>query len=159
MTTQAEPKIVEKATFTIAGLRYEGLNQHGEVPALWDIFIPRVGELVADPSRWVAYGVARSIPGVDASGKWEYLAGVEITPGKKIPSDMVVWDIPALTCAVLPANDVPGIGPTSQYFYQEWLPNSKDWAAGEPLMLEVYPETFGQDMILYLYFPIKRKGV
>jgi predicted transcriptional regulator YdeE len=149
MTTPGEPKIVEKASFQIVGLRYEGLNQHGEVPALWDIFIPRAGELVADPSRWVAYGVARSIPGVDASERWEYLAGVEVTPGKNAPPDMVVWEIPALPYAVLPANDVPGIGPASQYFYQDWLPNSKEWEGGAPLMLEVYPETFGQDMILY----------
>lgn len=28
---------------------------------------------------------------------------------------------------------------------------------GEPLMIELYPATFGQDSILYLYFPVKGK--
>ncbi len=158
VTDHTSIKIVEKSALRLVGLRYEGLNQHGEVPAMWDQFIPRVGELVKDPSHWIAYGVARSMPGVDASEKWEYLAGVEYTPGMKIPTDMVLWDVPALTYAVLPAQDVSGIGPASHYFYQEWLPNSTEWDAGEPLMLELYPETFGQDMILYLYFPVRPKA-
>jgi AraC family transcriptional regulator len=157
MNIKSEPKIVEKVAFRVVGLRYEGKNEHGEVPALWDRLIPRINEVVTDTKHWIGYGIARALPNVDASDKWEYLAGVEVSPGRKIPADMVVWDVPALNYAVVPAHDVPGIGPANAYFNKEWLPNSREWEAGEPLMIEIYPESFGQDMILYLYFPIKRK--
>jgi len=157
MNPPSEPKIIGKAAFQVLGLRYEGLNEHGEIPAMWEQFILRVGELVPDPAHWTAYGIARSIPGADVTKKWEYLAGVEATPGINIPSDMVVWEIPALTYAVLPANNVPGIGPTTHYFNQEWLTHSQEWEAGEPLMIELYLETYSQDFIIYLHFPIKHK--
>jgi AraC family transcriptional regulator len=158
MTAQTEPQIVEKKACRVAGLRYEGKNEHGEVPALWDQFIPRVGELVPDATHWVGYGIGRAIPGVDAAEKWEYLAGVEVAPEASIPADMVAWEIPALTYAVLPAHDVPGIGPVTDYYYGEWLPQSAEWEGGEALMMEVYPVTYSEDLIMYLHFPIKRKG-
>ena len=159
MTTEIQPQIVKKKAFRVAGLRYEGRNEHGEVPALWDQFIPRVGELVPDPAHWVGYGVARAIPGVDVAEKWEYLAAVEVAPGASIPADMVAWEIPALTYAVLPAHNVPDIGPVSDYFCQQWLPHSAEWEdPGEGFMMEVYPETFSQDLVIYLHFPVQRKS-
>ena len=159
MMLETQPHMVEKKAFRVAGLRYEGKSEHGEVPALWDQFIPQVGELVPDPAHWVGYGVARAIPGVDVADRWEYLAAVEVAPGASIPADMVAWEIPALTYAVLPAHDVPGIGPVSDYLCQQWLPHSAEWEdGGEGFMMEVYPETFSQDLIIYLHFPLKRKG-
>lgn len=31
--------MIDKKAFLVAGLRYEGRSEHGEVPALWDPFI------------------------------------------------------------------------------------------------------------------------
>ena len=158
MTTQTEPKIVQKAAFRVAGLRYEGKNEHGEVPALWDNqFLPRMDEL-ASIRVGGTYGIARAIPGVDVSRGFEYLAGVEVAVEASLPSGMVAWEMPPLTYAVLPAQDVPGIGPMCDYFYQEWLPKSPEWEMGVGLMMEYYPETFPQDLIIFLHFPIKRKS-
>jgi predicted transcriptional regulator YdeE len=158
MTTQTEPKIVEKTAFRVAGIRYEGKNEHGEIPAMWDNqFLPRMGEL--DNIRvGGTYGIARSMPGVEVSHGFEYLAGMEVAAGAPLPSGMIAWEIPTLTYAVLPAHDVPGIGPVCDFFYQEWLPKSPEWEMGEGLMMEYYPETYPQDLIIYLHFPIKRKG-
>ena len=150
-------KIEQKKAFLVAGLRYEGKNEHGEIPAMWDVFLPRVAELVTDTGHLVAYGVARGLPGYPAGDVYEYLAGVEVASLDHLPTGMIGWEIPALTYAVVPAHDVPGIGPASNYFYQEWLPHSKEYKMGEGLMIEYYPETFGQDMIIYLYFPVKPK--
>jgi AraC family transcriptional regulator len=150
-----EPEIEYKDAFRVAGLRYEGKNEHGEIPAMWDRFIPRVGELGADLSRLVAYGIARALPPPVEEGAFEYLAGVEVESFADLPTDMVGWEIPALTYAVLPANDVPGMGPVSRYFYREWLPGSKEFQMGEELMIEVYSETYAQDRVIYLYFPVK----
>ena len=159
MTAQMQPQMIEKKAFLVAGLRYEGRSEQGQVPALWDQFIPRVGELVPDPTHWVGYGLARAIPGVDVADRWEYLAGVEVASGASIPADMVAWEIPALTYAVLPAHDVPSIEPVSDDFCQQWLPHSAEWEdAGEGFMMEVYPETFSQDLMIYLHFPVKHKS-
>ena len=157
MKIPTEPKIEQKSAFRIAGLRYEGKNEHGEIPAMWDMFIPRIGELESIQSGGV-YGIARSIPGMDASEGYEYLAGVEVRAGEPLPQGMVAWEIPAHTYAVLPAQDIPGIGPVNDHYEREWLPNSKDWEPGGDFMMEYYPPSFGsQDMILYLYFPVTRK--
>jgi predicted transcriptional regulator YdeE len=158
-TNAEKPKvrIEQKQAFLVAGLRYEGKNEHGEIPAMWDLFLPRAGELVMDTAHLVAYGVARALPNSGEGAPFEYLAGVEVASLDKLPPGMVGWEIPALTCAVFPAHDVPDIGPVNDYFFREWLPHSQEYTMGEGLMIEYYPETFGQDMILYLYFPIKRK--
>ena len=155
--TRPEPTIERKDALLVAGLRYEGKNEHGEIPAMWDEFLPRVSELVADASRFAAYGVARALPKTEESGAFEYLAGVAVASLDNLPPGMVGWGIPALTYAVLPAHDVPNIGPVSHYFYGEWLPQSQEYEMGEGLMVEYYPETFGQDSVLYLCFPVKRK--
>jgi AraC family transcriptional regulator len=152
-----EPKIVTKPSFLVAGLRYEGKNEHGEIPAMWDQFLPRAGEIVRDPAHLAAYGIARALPNSEEGSLFEYLAGAEVASLDNLPQGMVGWKIPALTYAVLPAHDVAGIGPVNDYFLREWLPHSQEYRAGEGLMIEYYPETFSQDLIIYLYFPIKRK--
>ena len=75
-----------------------------------------------------------------------------------LPEGMTGWQMPAYTYAVLPAQDVSGIGPVNDYYEREWLPKSPEYETAGDFMMEVYPETFGQDMILYLYFPVKRKS-
>ena len=152
------PKIVQRSAFRVAGLRYAGKNEHGEIPAMWDNdFLPRLDELASLRVGSDAYGITRVLPNVLPEQGFEYLAAVEVKSFENLPQGMVGWEIPALTYAVLPAHDVPDIGPTSHYFYGQWLPQSKEYKTGEGLMLELYPETFGQDLILYLYFPVLRK--
>ncbi len=157
MTLSLEPKIVDKATFRVAGVSYQGNNEHGEIPALWDNqFLPRMREL--DPIRTGGtYGIARAIAGVDASQGFEYLAGDEVQQDASLPPYMVAWQIPANTYAVLPAQGVAGIGPVDAYFNQEWLPQSTEWEAAGGFMMEFYPPSFGQDMVLYLYYPVVKK--
>ena len=154
-----EPKIVSKGAFLIAGMRYQGKNEHGEIPAMWELFLPRISELVGSQAQgFEAYGVARSLPDFDKSGEFEYLAAVEAKSLDNLPEGMTGWQIPAYTYAVLPAQDVPGIGPVSHYYYQEWLPKSQEYEMDGNLMMEVYPETYSQDLVIYLYFPVKRKS-
>ena len=151
-----EPKIERKGALLLAGMRYEGTNEHGEIPALWDQFMPRVAELISDPARLVAYGVARALPNSVEGGPFEYLACVEVPALENLPTGMVGWKVPAMTYAILPAHGIPGIGPVSDYFYHEWLPQSKEYEMGDGLMIEYYPETFGQDLTIYLHFPVRR---
>jgi predicted transcriptional regulator YdeE len=145
-----EPRIEQKGAFRVAGLRYEGRREHSEIPALWDRFIPRADELIGDPSHFVAYGVARALPNFPEGDTFEYLAGTKVASLDNLPTGMVGWEIPALTYAVLPAHDVPDIGPVSDYFHREWLPQSQEYETGEGLMIEHYPETYSRDLIIYL---------
>ncbi|MCL5999112.1 MAG: effector binding domain-containing protein [Chloroflexi bacterium] len=152
----AQPQIVQMGTLRLAGLRYEGKNEHGEIPALWDKdFLPRMGELAAIRVGGEAYGVSRQAPGLPVDQGFEYLAAVQVQSFDHLPAGMVGWEIPALTYAVLPAHDLPEIAPVCDYFHQEWLPQSQTYTSGEPLMLELYPETYGQDLIMQLCFPVR----
>jgi DNA gyrase inhibitor GyrI len=90
-----EPKIVYRDAFLVAGLRYAGKNEHGEIPAQ--------------------------------------------------------------TYAVLPAHDVPDLGRAFDYLYGKWLPQSKEYKAADGPCLELYPATYSQDLIIYVYVPVQRK--
>ncbi len=155
--TRRAVEIVRRDGLKVAGLRYEGKSEHGEIPAMWDVFLPRAKELTGEtPGRAVFYGIARSLPGIPDDEKWEYLAGAEVAALDNLPPGMVGWEIPPLTYAVLPAHDVPEIDPVISFYYREWLPAS-DYEEDAPLMMELYPETFGQDRVMYLHFPVRPK--
>lgn len=156
MAERTDPVIVHKGGFKVAGLRYEGQNEHGEIPAMWDIFIPRIHELIPDTSVGIkCYGIAREMPGVPPEQGFEYLAGVEVESLDHLPAGMVGWEIPALTYAVFPAHDVPGIAPVLDYFYKQWLPHSPHFSAGDSLSIELYPPSFSEDHIIQLYLPVR----
>ncbi len=156
--TRVEPKIVSRGAFRVAGLRYTGRNEHREVPALWDVFLPRVGELKIEPAKAnTFYGMSREIPGVPASEGFEYLASAEVPSFDALPSGMEGWEVPAATYAVLPATDVPGIGPMLDYFYTQWIAQSPEYVLGEGLMFEEYPPEFNSNAIINLYFPVRHR--
>lgn len=153
-----EPRIERIGRLLIAGLRYEGRNQHGEIPAMWEVFFTRMGELGISAGRpRVYYGVGRSIPGVPEGDGFEYLAGVEVRSAERVPPGMTLWEIPPLTYAVLEAHDIAEIGPVCDAFYVRWLPRSAEYRAGEPLMLERYPASFPTARIVELCFPVEPK--
>jgi AraC family transcriptional regulator len=152
-----EPQIVQRGAFLVAGLHYEGKNEHGEIPALWDNeFLPRIGELAGIRVGREAYGMMRVLPGVPAEQGFEYLASVEVRSLENLPRGMVGWEIPAQTYAVLPAHDVPDLGRAFDDLYVRWLPQSGYEATDGP-MFELYPATYGQDLIIYVYAAVRRK--
>jgi predicted transcriptional regulator YdeE len=89
-----------------------------------------------------------------AAGTVKYLAAVAVRPGAPLPEGMVRWEIPALTYAVLSVNGVPGISLVRDYYYHEWLPSSA-YTGDAPLMMEVCPASFGEDLTILLHFPIR----
>jgi len=154
-----QPLVVWKDEILVAGMRYEGENKLGEIPALWGKeFIPRASELDALRSEaGTFYGVGRALPGV-VPGPFEYLAAAPVTSTDRLPHGMVGWRLPAHFYAVLPAYDVAGIGAVLGYFHGAWLPGSNDWVEADDYMFEHYTESFPRDHIIYLYFPVKPKA-
>jgi AraC family transcriptional regulator len=160
MTAQSnvEPRIVSKDAFRVAGLRYVGKGAPGEIPALWDNeFLPRLGKVADIRISPEEYGISRDTLDFEKTGFFEYLAAVEVRSFDNLPPGMVGWEIPALTYAVLPAHDVPGIGPMLDYFYQQWLPHSQDYVSADGPLFELYGEAFHKDTTIYLYFPVQSK--
>jgi predicted transcriptional regulator YdeE len=71
---------------------------------------------------------------------------------------MVAWEVPAQTYAAFPANDVPDLGRVFHHSYSVWLPQSKVYELADGPWLEVYPPTYGQDHVIYVYCPVRRKS-
>jgi AraC family transcriptional regulator len=155
---KVEPRIVSRNAFLVAGLRYEGKNQNREIPAMWEVFLPRMGEFATTTLQdYRCYGVCRALPDTPPSEGFEYLACVEVPSLDSLPPDMVGWEVPALTYAVLPANDVAGLGPVCDYFYGQWIAASSAYALADGPMFEEYPPEYPTDPTIYLYFPVQHK--
>ncbi|MFB3881261.1 MAG: GyrI-like domain-containing protein [Armatimonadota bacterium] len=155
-TMSEEPRFVEKGAFIVAGVRYEGDNAKGEIPGLWETFLPRMGELsavTADPHG--AYGISRALAKVPPS-TFEYLAGMAVNSKEKLPEGMVAWEIPAHTYAVFRANGVPDLMRVIGYVYGEWLPKS-GYEMADSYTFEYYGETFPTDGVIEVYFPVRKK--
>ncbi|BCN31927.1 AraC family transcriptional regulator [Anaeromicropila herbilytica] len=78
-----EPIIVEKDSFYLVGIEYQGQNRHGEIPKLWnelDRYIDDIGSMINKDS---CYGLERYMDYTEeehAKDDWSfrYLAGVEL---------------------------------------------------------------------------------
>ena len=153
-----EPKIVQKDAFLVAGLRYAGKNQNGEIPALWqNDFMPHWAEFTDIKLNDNCYGVCRCLAHISPDAGFEYLAAFEVNSFDNLPDGVVGWEIPAQTYIVMQVNGLENIGSIFDSFYKEWLPNSKDYARADGPDFEFYPESFCRDQILYIYFPVQHK--
>jgi len=91
-----EPRIVARPAFTVVGIGSHSRHEQGDIPALWDRFNARRGEVRAlGPG---AYGVEGPVD--PDTGAWGYLAGVEVDPTVPVPEGMARWEVPAQAYAV-----------------------------------------------------------
>ncbi len=114
-------------------------------PALWQQFIPRAAEVARQKDqRFATYGVTRKFRGAKPD-EIEYLAGVEVHSAFRLPHDIIAWDIPTQTYAVLPAADPTDLGPAIDYFYRTWLPRQLAFEPVNGPSLEYYPTEYPDD--------------
>ena len=158
MTTTVNmlPSFTQLSALKIAGILYKGKNENGEIPMMWDVFLPRVGEMVPNfaTKGAILYGACRELEGA-TDGAFEYLAGAEVASLDHLPQGFEGWDVPAHLYAVLPVHGLSQIRTVVHYFYQQWLPTSLEYEM-DGMMMEVYPRIF-IDEKLDVYFPVKRK--
>jgi len=129
------PEIVSQPARKLVGLEYVGLAKEGEIPKLWQTFMPRMSEVrrIKD-----TYGYARRAePGSDAV---RYLVGSEVADFDHIPEGMVGREVAGGPYASFECPSLDVLGDTIRWFYEEWIPAS-GYQAGEG-MLEYYPPTF-----------------
>ena len=97
MTSQ--PHLLSKPAFTVVGLLLHTQAMSPEIPALWDRFVPRIGEIPDQAEPHVSYGLVAHPD--KAAGTLDYLAGNAVTQVNQLPPGMTRWDVPANTYAVL----------------------------------------------------------
>ena len=148
-----EPTIIQKPGFKVAGMKYRGQTEHGEIPQLWDRFVPRMGEIKHGVGGHESFGVMDNFD--EASQEFDYLAAIEVASTDDLPDGMVGWEIPDQTCAVFTVA-FSSIMEGYSYAYKTWLPESKYQCAPGP-EVEFYPEEFNPEdgaSELQLWVPI-----
>ena len=152
MTTQ--PQLITQSAFTVVGLLLRTQPMSPEIPALWDKFVPRFGEIPHQTEGRVSYGLMGRFE--QATGMFDYMAGNPVTQVDQLPTGMSRWDLAANTYAVLDTTLVK-IGEAMDYLYNTWLPSS-DYQAVDAPSFERYGEAFSPDNpVLKVYVPVQKK--
>jgi AraC family transcriptional regulator len=150
--------VARKDAFVVAGLSERISKDNTQViGALWPKLMRHVPfEGQKGP---VGYGLCY---GSDmAEGSFNYMAAVEIAPGKKPPADLTLMQVPAQTYAVfritLAAGPIhPQMREAMEHIFSEALPNSGLKPTGG-IDLEVYGERFNPEKagsVLDFYMPV-----
>ena len=151
----SEPKLVSKPAFTVVGLLLRTRPMSPEIPALWDQFVPRMGEISHQANEHASYGLMGRFD--QATGMFDYMAGNPVTQMTQPPAGMTHWDISASTYAVLETT-LPKIGETMDDLYRTWLPSS-DYDPVDAPTFERYGEAFSPDNpVVEIYVPVKQKS-
>jgi predicted transcriptional regulator YdeE/DNA-binding transcriptional MerR regulator len=149
-----EIKIVSKPAFNVAGLKYFGKNEQGEIAQMWQELFPRYEEIKQPIDPQICYGVCGDMV---EDGRFHYLAGCQVQPGSEQPQDMETWAVPEQTYAVFPCT-LQNIPQTYEYAFQTWLPQS-DYEHVPGPDFEYYDEDFNpqEGTGLYIYIPVRKK--
>ena len=143
-----EPHFITLPRLLVVGVPYFGTSAQGEFAQVWTRLEPLLplipNQKPAGPGLPpVFYGVESYGADMAASGRWFYLAGVEVANLDDVPVQVVAKIVPARQYAVFPYQGLlPGqVGELFQYAYKEWLPKSGYEQAG-PFDLERYDHRF-----------------
>jgi AraC family transcriptional regulator len=150
----SEPKLVSQPAFTVVGLLLHTQPMSPEIPALWDRFVPRMGEIQHQYGPHISYGLMGHSD--QTTGTFDYMAGNPVAQVNQFPPDMTRWDVPANTYAVLETT-LSKIGEAFDYLYNAWLPSSGYQQVDAPYF-ERYGEAFSpENPVLEIYIPVKKK--
>jgi AraC family transcriptional regulator len=146
-----------RPAFTVCGLRKRYSHGPGEIPLLWQAFVPRMGEIGGRAEEYVTYGVMGNYDA--ATNTFDYQAAVKVEPGTAVPEGMVSWDIPEQTYAVF-RTDLAHIADTFGKIYGGWFETS-EYRRGDGPEFEYYGPEFCPDnarAVIFLYIPVAAKA-
>ncbi len=152
--TMREPRIVQREAFRVVGMQITTNPMAGEIPALWQRFVPRMAEVpdIAEPK--VSYGAMQNFD--PQKGTLEYMAGVSVSSLAHMPDGMTSMDVPPNTYAVFEAT-LASIGDVFCQIYETWLPTSNFEHVKAPYF-ERYDERFDpavSNSVIEVYVPVK----
>lgn len=155
-----EPKIIFNDEFKIIGLSCTTTstenNEKAIIPALWDKFIPRIGEINNFVSSTRTLGLCEIIENSDDN--FTYVCCKEVKNFDFIPEGMIAKVVPSSRYAVFThQGNVENLGETYDYIYGSWLPKSGYEINGVKHDFELYDERFDNSPSseMEIYIPIK----
>lgn len=149
-----EPRIVERAAFTVVGMMVRGKAESNEIPQMWEALNPRVREIQDRTGDDVAYGISTNMD--EQTGEFDYIGGFEVGRVHEIPEGMIRFEVPGGNYAVF-RTTLPRIGDTFMHAYRTWAPQSGYELTGGP-DFELYGEEFdprNPDSEFDVYIPIR----
>ena len=150
MTIPTVTRFEKRDSFLIAGLTQRFTPETmSKIAEIWQRFAPQIGRIPGQAGK-VSWGVIANFTNVEA---FDYMAGVELSPGAGLPSHLDVTIIPALTYAVFAhAGHVSGLKQTIDSIWRDWQPHFphavKSPRPGIPSLLERYGENFSHKTAL-----------
>jgi AraC family transcriptional regulator len=116
------PRFADGKAMTLAGfLEHYTMETRGRIPAQWQRFGPHFGH-VPGQTDMIGYGV---ILDSGPDGGFNYLCGVEISPGTEVPREFTTCKLSAQRYAVFAhPGHVSSIGETFDAIFNVWLPES-----------------------------------
>ena len=149
--TMMEYRIVEKAPFTIIGVKrpFNSDTSYQEIPKFWD--------------EWLAQGENRPIMGtfgvcLDMKGKdFDYWIADLYFPWEDVPEGCETRVIPGSAWAQFPCT-IKTLQDTNTRIWSEWLPALQGYSLAGEYDIEVYlpPEEGSDDMKVYIWVPLKK---
>ena len=149
--TMMEYRIVEKAPFTIVGVKkpFHSDSSYQEIPKFWD--------------EWLAQGENRPIMGtfgvcLDMKGKdFDYWIAALYLPWEEVPDGCETRVIPGSAWAQFPCT-IKTLQDTNTRIWSEWLPALQGYSLAGEYDIEVYlpPEEGSDDMKVYIWVPLKK---
>ena len=149
--TMMEYRIVEKAPFTIVGVKkpFHSDSSYQEIPKFWD--------------EWLAQGENRPIMGtfgvcLDMKGKdFDYWIADLYLPWEDVPEGCETRVIPSSAWAQFPCT-IKTLQDTNTRIWSEWLPALQGYSLAGEYDIEVYlpPEEGSDDMKVYIWVPLKK---
>lgn len=152
-----EPRLAHRDAFLVVGMQITTNPMDGDIPALWQRFVPRIGEVSAVAEPRVSYGVMGHFD--HAAGTLDYMAGVCVSHLNQIPEGMVGAEIPPNTYAVFEAT-LPALSEVFGHIYNTWLPASNYEHVAAPYF-ERYGESFDPSdtkSVIEIFIPVKTRG-
>ena len=149
--TMMEYRIVEKAPFTIVGVKkpFHSDSSYQEIPKFWD--------------EWLAQGENRPIMGtfgvcLDMKGKdFDYWIADLYLPWEDVPEGCETRVIPGSAWEQFPCT-IKTLQDTNTRIWSEWLPALQGYSLAGEYDIEVYlpPEEGSDDMKVYIWVPLKK---
>lgn len=156
------PEIIYQPKTIFVGLKTcfygtdsEKNNIAEKLPALWDSFLLRMGE-IKDNIQDIGYGIIQQTP--KKTDQLEYYAALEVTESSAIPKGMTRIEVPASTYARFShIGHVKNLDNTVNYIYSSWLMQSAKRHSYGP-DIEIYGEGYipdSEDSVIHYAIPVK----
>ncbi|MEV5027749.1 GyrI-like domain-containing protein [Paenibacillus sp. LPE1-1-1.1] len=158
-------RIVERENFRIIGMKVETLlkdtREQQIIPKLQQSFNEKIEEVSGAVDLPITYGLFIDPPNYNPDiDLFTWIAGVKVSPDAELPVDMILYELPKATYAVLEyKGDIDRAGDAYGELF-EWINNSEYEQAGTygfELYSKVHSPLERGNADFLLHFPIKHK--